>query len=469
MSDILEGVLHEFEKLAAIPRPSKHEERVSIYLRDYLKAMGLDVMRDAHNNVIAEIPGKTNTPLTILQAHMDMVCVAEADYKFDPLNDPIKLILDGNYLTAEGTSLGADDGIGIATILYVIKNHKFDIPLRIIFTTDEEQGMTGASGIDKKYFEDAEYLINCDSEIFDELVVGSAGNIHVDFRKKISRVRPSLNRAFAIKIVGLRGGHSGIEIFGNRANAVKLANDFLRIVNERDNIQLANFAGGKAYNVIAESAGFAIITDIDDGIMNECIANFTRRFQNIYGDDEPNFRIECSEIARPAEVLTARDFESFADMITLIHSGVYSTSPMISANIGIAQVDDNICVKILARSNVSERLDDLTKLYTRISKLTGIDVEFGTPSPAWNHNPKSHLAEIMAKIFEEQNGFKPKIHISHGGLECSFFANKNPNLDIVSVGTTNESIHSTNERLHLNTIEPHVNLIVDTLSRIISE
>ena len=202
---ILEAVLKEFAKLAAIPRPSKHEGQVSNFLKNFFEEHGFKVLQDSFKNIIAEIPasiGKENAPLTILQAHMDMVCVAKEGYEFNPTRDPIKLIRTEKFLEAEGTSLGADDGIGIAEILYLIKNRDA-FPhgkLRIIFTTDEEEGMSGASNLDKKFLADADFLINCDSERFGELVVGCAGTVHATLWRELHYVRPDTKLPFNVEI-----------------------------------------------------------------------------------------------------------------------------------------------------------------------------------------------------------------------------------------------------------------------------
>ena len=201
--EILEGVLDEFKKLAEIPRPSKHEEKISAYLQQDLIKFGFDVTQDKFKNIIVDVPaseGCENSPLTILQAHMDMVCVADEGYDFDPLTSPVKLLRDEKFLTAEGTSLGADDGMGIAEILYITKNFfegKFENvkhgPLRLIFTVDEEQGMSGAINIHTEHFDDARFMINCDSENFGDIVVGSAGNIRIDFSREIDFVETEIN------------------------------------------------------------------------------------------------------------------------------------------------------------------------------------------------------------------------------------------------------------------------------------
>ena len=467
---ILESVLDEFKKLAAIPRPSKHEESVSNFLRDYLKSYGFEVVQDENKNIIADIPaicGKENSPRTILQAHMDMVCVAEENYKFNPLEDAIKLVRTEEFLTAEGTSLGADDGMGIAEILYIVKNHeKFQHgALRIIFTVDEEQGMSGAINLDEKYLSDAEFYINCDSENYDEIVAGSAGSLHVNFSRRINHTAPNFSNAFKIKFSGLHGGHSGIEIHKDYTNAIKLTAKFINVLSSKEKIQLEKFDGGAAENVIPSDAEVIIVTDLP----LEKISAYTEDIQKIYIDKEPNFKIEVTPAEIPAKVLSAADFENLMGLISVVHSGVYSMAgecPVTSANIGVIRTAENVEIKILARSNITEKINNFVDTFAHVAKLTNFEVNFGTPTPAWNFNPNSRLLKIMADIFERQNNFAPKIHTIHAGLECSFFAVKNPALDIVSIGTTNEFIHSPKERLHLKTVEPQVNLIIETLKKI---
>ncbi len=468
--EILESVLDEFKHLAAIPRPSKHEEKVSNFLRDYLKSYGFEVVQDEFKNIIAEIPascGKENAPRTILQSHMDMVCVAETGYKFNPLEDAIKLVRTEDFLTAEGTSLGADDGMGIAEILYIAKNHEKFVhgAIRIIFTVDEEQGMSGAMNLDEKYLAAAEFFINCDSENYDEIVAGSAGSIHVEFSRRIDYTAPKFSNAFKIKFSGLHGGHSGIEIHKDYINAIKITAKFLNVLKAKEKFQLAKFDGGAAENVIPSDAEIIIATDLP----LEKISAYADDIQKIYIDAEPNFKIEVTAVEMPEKVFSDADFENLIGLILTVHSGVYSMSgaaPVTSANIGIISTAENVSIKILARSNVSEKLNNFTDTFAQVAKLTNFEVKFGTPTPAWNFNADSRLLKIMAEIFERQNNFAPKVHTIHAGLECSFFAVKNPKIDIASIGTTNENIHSPKERLHLKTVEPQVKLIISTLEKI---
>lgn len=480
MGEILENVLGEFEKIAAIPRQSEHEEKISNFLKNYLTDMGFEVVQDESKNIIAEIPascGKENSPRTILQAHMDMVCVAEPGYNYNPLTDSIKLVRTEEFLRAEGTSLGADNGIGVAEILYLAKNHEnfSHGPIRIIFTTCEERGMGGAKNISAKHFDGVKFLINCDTENFDEIVVGSAGSVHVEFTKKFTMIVPEerFKNSFRVKIFGFRGGHSGIDIATHKANAIKILRNFLRLVKGKGNFQTTNFSGGEAANVISSSAESLIVTDLDLETLQKCANLIKIQMKTNYGDAEPNVKFEITPAERPEKVFSMRDFGEFMNLTTIIHSGVYSMSAKIpdavetSANVGVVRtVGDTLTIKLMARSHSPEMLTEFVEMYKQAAEMTNFEIKCAEPSPVWNYNPNSQLAKIMAEIFEEQNNFPAKIRVIHAGLECSFFPLKNKNLDIISIGTTNENIHSTNERLHLKTVEPQVNLIRATLEKI---
>ncbi|MBR3051895.1 MAG: beta-Ala-His dipeptidase [Selenomonadaceae bacterium] len=478
--EILNGVLEEFAKLAAIPRPSKHEEQVSNFLKKFFTEHGLAVVQDKFKNIIAEVPaspGKENFPLTILQGHMDMVCVAEEGYAFESTSDPIKLIRGEKFLEAEGTSLGADDGIGIAEILYLVKNRDaFEHgPLRIIFTTDEEQGMGGASGLDKKFLADANFLINCDSEKFGEIIAGSAGTVQIIFWRELHYVRPDtkLGTNVEIKIGGLRGGHSGGEISSGRVNAIKLAVQIMQTITRHGKIRVSSFGGGQAFNAIPDSAHFAFATDLKVQKVQELCHEFTRRIKKVYGATEPDIKIETKVVKRPDKVLHAKDYELLTTFIALIHSGVYLMSPenpaqvLASANLGAVRMNDKLVeLKLLARGNADELIEEFIEGFEQAAKLCAFESKIFEPTPAWTFNPNSKLLNFAEEIFAEQNGHAPEVSTTHMGLETGFFIKKNPALEIISIGTTNENIHSPNERLHLDTVAPHVKFIVGLLEKI---
>lgn len=477
---ILDGVLENFAELAKIPRPSKHEERVGKFLQKFFSERGLEVVRDEFNNVIAEIPaspGREDSPLTILQAHMDMVCVARDGVDFNPLKDPIKLIRDEKFLSADGTSLGADDGIGVAEILWLVENREsFNHGrIRAIFTVDEEQGMSGALGADEKFFADAGFMINCDSENFGEIVVGCAGAVHVTFRREVHYVRPDtkLFTNMAINVGNLRGGHSGEEISCGRINALKVALQILKQISRHGKIRLANLTGGKAFNAIPNRAEFVISTDVHAETVEKICANIERQLQKIFAATDPNIKIETQVVPRPEKVLHAKDCECLLNLMTLIHSGVYVMSPtepaqvLASANLGVVCMDDNsVTLKLLPRANEDELVAEFMDVFEQAAKLCAFETEFSTPTPAWHFNSKSRLLKLAEKIFAEQNGHAPEVKTIHAGLEPSFFAKKNPALDIISIGTTNENIHTPNERLHLDTVAPHVKFIAGLLEKI---
>ena len=477
---ILEGVLAEFKKLAAIPRPSKHETQVSNFLKKFFEERGLAVVQDKFKNIIAEVPaspGKENSPLTILQAHMDMVCVAEEGYAFEPTKDPIKLIRGEKFLEAEGTSLGADNGVGIAEILFLVENaQNFEHgPLRIIFTTDEEQGMGGAMGLDEKFLAGARFLINCDSEKFGELTAGSAGGVYATFWRELHYVRPDtkLFTNMAIKISGLRGGHSGADISDGRINAIKVAVQIMRAITRRGKIRLASLSGGQAFNVIPDSAEIVIATDLPAEEVQELCADVERRLKDVYAATEPNVKIEAQVIKRPDKVLHAKDYDCLTNFIAMIHSGVYLLSPenptqvLASANLGMVRMNDKFVeLKVFPRANADALIEEFIDGFDQAAKLCIFESKFSAVMPAWSFNPDNKLLELAEKIFTEQNGYAPEVKTIHASLETSIFAKKNPALDIISIGTTNENIHSPNERLHLETVAPHVRLIAGVLERV---
>ena len=477
---ILNGVLAEFEKLAAIPRPSKHEEQISNYLKKFFAERGLEVVQDGFKNIIAEIPaspGKENSPLTILQAHMDMVCVAREGVDFEPARDPIRLIRGEKFLQADGTSLGADDGIGIAEILYLVdKRRSFAHGrLRIIFTTDEEQGMSGAHGLDEKFFADAAFLINCDSERFGEIVAGSAGCVHATFCRELHYVRPDtkLGTNMRIKISGLRGGHSGEEINSGRINAIKVAVSVIRQISKLGKIRLAALTGGRAYNVIPSDAEIFIATNLAPATVEEICATIEQQLRNLFAATDPNIKIGTQVVSRPEKVLHAKDYDFLASLITLIHSGVYMLNPedpaqvLASANLGAVRMDDDVVeLKILPRANDDVLVDEFIEGFNQAARLCTFKSEFSVPVPAWIFKPDSKLLKFAEEIFAEQQGHAPAVKTIHASVEPSFFIKKNPALDVISIGTTNENIHSPNERLHLDTVAPHVKFIVGLLERI---
>lgn len=475
--DILEEVLEEFYSLAAIARPSHHEQAVSEYLAGRLSQMGCEVVRDDANNVIADLPaspGYEGAPLTILQAHTDMVCVAAPGVRYDPLKDPICVIRDERFLRADGTSLGADDGIGVAMILYVFRHASEHGPLRAILTADEEAGMSGARLLDEKWLRDASFLINLDSEKYDELISGCAGSLTAEFTRGIRYREPPAGASYRVVVGGLPGGHSGERIADGRGNAIKiLARTLASIREAASGLAIASIDGGSAKNAIPASAEAVIVTDADVAALQK-IADETRlRVLPTMNDDCAALSIDVLPAKMPPRTISEDDAKSIISLALVLHSGVFAMSRITSglvetsANIGLVGIrDGKAALSYLARSSVDEKIDEMEMTSRILAERFGFDVDIPPSSPGWKERAVSPLASMMTEIFEEETGRAMKKTAIHAGLECGWHIRKNPALDMVSIGATNIDIHSPDERLELATVAPEVRLVTRTLSRI---
>ena len=278
--------------------------------------------------------------------------------------------------------------------------------------------------------------------------------------------------AFKIKVGGLRGGHSGIEIDDNRANAIKVLSKVLSEINLRGGVRLAEISGGTAMNVIPSDASAVIVTNLNLDEVKNISAKIAAQVQKIFVG-EVNLTIDVETVNMPQKVFSSDDTNALIDLLTLIHCGVSelsNTEPKFvleSSNLAVIRTDDKITVQIMPRFNINESFAEIESLNKTLARLTNFDVEFAGYAPAWNFNPDGKLAKIAAEVFKRQNKFDAQVKIIHAGLECSRFIEKNPALDIISIGTTNEFIHSPKERLHLDTVTPHVKWIVEILKELV--
>lgn len=476
---ILEDVLEEFTKLAEIPRPSGHEKKVSDYIASRLKELGLEVVQDQYNNIIANKkaePGFEHVPLILFQGHMDMVCVADPGVQYDPVKDAIKVKNDGKYLFAEGTSLGADDGIGVASVIYLLTQKFVHGPLRAIFTVDEENGMTGARGLDKKYLENVKYVINCDSEDYDVVTVGSAGSVRLNFVSDVDVCnRFNGDSSASIIIKNLLGGHSGAEINQNRANAIKILTIILQRL-EKNNIcfEVADINGGAAVNAIAAKASADIVYNkTDENKIKAVIDEVQCEFTEVYGSAEEKAAFIFTPITMSNTVIDKKTVNKLIMLLSALHSGVYAMSqttadlPELSANIGRVYIKDKkVVVSLLARSATNANLSFIKNSYEAFACLTGFKVKFAPTSPAWNGNADSELVRMALDIFKRQNNKDMKVEFIHGGLECNYFSDKMPQLEIISIGPNNIDIHTPQERLQLDTIIPQICLMKEMTEQI---
>lgn len=476
-TEIMDGVLVEFANLAAIPRKSNHEEAVSNFLKERAESFGCNVIQDEKFNLIidkAAAKGCENWPRVIVQGHMDMVCVASEGVDFDPLTSPIKLVNDGEFLRAEGTSLGADDGIGVATAMYLLQQEFNHGPIRAIFTVDEEEGMTGAKKLDAKYLQDAKYLINCDSEDFNTLTLSSAGSINIDAERHITWQKPNHRFAYKFIVKDLHGGHSGEAINRGFANAVKIAAKAISSISQNTEIELASITSLKARNVIPSEAEFVFTAPISNvEVFDVTVNKIVEYLKAVYGNTEKHFTIKCIPCELPENVMSAEDMSSIVDFINLSMTGVLKMSQAeeglveLSANIGPVITKDNVVkIAVFPRSAVDALTKEIANIFVQLGKRCGVNVECAEPTPGWPVNPNSELKHVALETFKEQNGYDMKAKSIHAGLECSYFYAKNPHIDIISIGPNNIDIHSPKERLELKTLVPHVKLIKGIMEKL---
>ena len=458
-----EKIIDNFLSLCAIPHKSHHEEKISRFLYDWAVSKKLEAVRDEEGNVIIDkpgTPGHENAPRTILQAHMDMVVVWEDGMTFDPLNDHITVINDGKTLKAKGTSLGGDDGAGVALAMSILEDETaVHGPIRAIFTVDEEDGMSGADNLAPKHL-DAQYLINLDWEEFRSLCNSSAGSdmyrIH-----RAAEWEPASGKAFAINVSGLVGGHSGASIHLRLANAIRMAARTAKAaLDVCPDVRLAAFRGGSAHNAIPASCS-ALITVPEAAAEKVLEALNTRALTEMVAcaATDPNAKVAVTAAGLPEKTLSGEVTRTYLTLLTEVFDGVHTMSPSIpslvesSANTGLASVgEDEVEFMVHQRSSEPAITAEMKAEYERQAAENGFTLSVHSSSPAWPLKPGSELVEICKRIYKEQNGKDISVEPVHAGLECGSFASANPALDIISIGPDILDIHSPRETLVLDTV-----------------
>ena len=477
-------VLEAFTALAAIPRPSKQEKAVSDYLKRWAAMHGLAVIQDAGNNIIMEkgaSPGCENAPRTILQAHMDMVCVHDENIvgkDYDPATHPIRIRHDpqANAISAEGTSLGADDGIGVAMIQYLFQDRTLRHgPLRAVITTDEEAGMSGAHTLDAAHL-DAAYLVNIDWERHGSLCNSSAGIKVYRFRRSLTLRKTRLKSARRLVVSGLAGGHSGIDIHLGRANALCAAAHMLAGMQRAGiDFALADFGGGTACNAIPARAEASVcLNAAQTGHAARIIEKAAAEFKATYGVREKNALIAFTACPAPQYVLSAADADALLGLVATTRSGVHVSSQSIqgfvesSSNLGVVRIQDGriVTAEIAARSCVQRHAEEMRHSFETLAALAGFALDVPSDAPAWPMRPGSLLAQYACAAFKELTGRSMTIDPVHAGLECGIFALKNPKLDMISIGPRIDNAHSTSETLYLDGLADTLRCIVKVLEKI---
>lgn len=484
---IIDDVLALFLPLTKIPRPSGHEQAISDFLMAWAAGHGWAAQLDAQQNVIINIPatlGHESVPTIIFQAHTDMVCVADPSAKrpngtaYSPEHDPIITHNDGTFLSAKGTSLGADDGIGVAIIQHIVA--KADLahgPLRICFTADEETGMSGASKIDPAHLEGT-YLINVDGEEADTICTSSADCTLYSVQCPLSWGKAVGDAAVTIHIDGLRGGHSGINIHEGRGNALRLMGFAMaELMQHNIPFELAALSGGLAQNAIPPRATATVVLPAAHVPQAQSVLkNYADTMHGALQYTDAECTCTCTPASMPAKVTNAAQTAQIVHVLCLAHNGVYTMSPLVhglvesSANLGVAAMDEQgFEARIFARSSSLEYSKQLDTLYKTLAHSTGCSCTMLHHSPGWPVDPTSRLVPWAQEIFAQKTGRALHVRPIHAGLECGYFLEKNPHLDIVVLGPQLDSPHSPAEKLHLHTIPAVVHIIEGLLQRIITD
>ena len=469
----------EFYGICQVPRPSKKEGKIIAYLQEFGKRHNLDTRTDAAGNVLIckpATPGYENKPTVILQSHMDMVCEKNNDTVHDFDKDPIQAYIDGEWVKARGTTLGADNGIGVATELAILASDDLKHPrLECLFTVDEETGLTGASAIDPGLLKGS-MLINLDSEDDGEFFIGCAGgmNTTATFRYE-KKEMPAGLFYFEVKVSGLKGGHSGGDIHLNRGNANKILSRFLWQTMKETDMKLSLIEGGNLHNAIPREARAvcAVPMDYKETLRVE-FNHFTADIEGEFAIADSGVRLSLESCDRPSHMIDDCTTKRLLYSLIACPHGVQRMSDempgIVETSTNLAAIkmtgNDSILITTSQRSSVESSKKDIARTVESVFALAGAEVEHSEGYPGWKPNPKSPIANIVASTYEKLFGKKAKIIAIHAGLECGLFLEKYPHLDMVSVGPTMRGVHSPDEQLHIGDTQKFWQLIVHVLENI---
>ena len=472
-------VFDQFAKINTIPRPSKHEEKMIAYLTSFGKEHGLPTKVDATGNVLIckpATPGYENRATVVLQSHMDMVCDKLVDREIDFMNDPIETCIDGEWLKAKGTTLGADDGIGVAIELAILASD--DIahgPIECLFTVDEETGLTGAFGLEAGFMS-GDMLINLDSEDEGQIFVSCAGGITTHAHFRFTREQAPADQFFLkVSLKGLYGGHSGDDINKKRANAIKLIARFLYMMDEKYGVRLAHWNSGKMHNAIPRDgvAVFSVPSDKKEEVKaawNIFISEVEEEFH--VTDTTMEFAMESAEAedVLPKSVSTSiiRSLQALDNgILTMCQDEEIAWLVETSSNVASVQSSaDDVTVVASQRSNVMSNLRNMANTVKAQFQLAGAEVEQSDGYPAWKMNPNSQLTKIVVETYKQLFNKDPKVLGIHAGLECGLFSERYPNMDMVSFGPTLRGVHTPDERLLIPTVQMVWDHLIEILKNI---
>ena len=473
-----ECIWKNFYALTQVPRPSGHLEKVQQFLLDFAKKAGVEAFIDEGRNVVMRkpaTPGMEDRKGVILQAHMDMVPQKTPESTHNFVTDPIQPWIDGEWVKAKGTTLGADNGLGVAAILSVMeaKDLKHG-PVEALITADEETGMFGANDLPENMLQ-GDILLNLDSETWGKFVIGSAGGIDVTGTLDYKEVETDPeDAAVRVTLKGLRGGHSGLEIHEGRGNANKMMVQVVREAIEECEARLASWHGGNMRNAIPFKAEVVLTLPKENvaalkELAEDYLADFTDQYKNI----ESGIELIVEEVETPKMEVPVEIQDNLIDAIYGCHNGVLRMIPSYpdvvetSSNLAIIDIEDGkASLKVLARSSREDMKAVIVNTLQSCFNMAGMKVETAGSYGGWDPNPNSEVLHLLMKIYKELNGVDGIIQVDHAGLECSVILGKYPHLDVVSLGPTMKSPHTTTERALIATVEPFWQLLKRTLEEV---
>jgi dipeptidase D len=456
---------NHFADLNEVPRPSKHEERVIAFMQNFGRSLGLETHTDSVGNVIIKkpaTPGMESRRTIVLQGHLDMVHQKNNDTDFDFNSEGIRSYIDGDWVKARGTTLGADNGIGVASIMTLLASRDIPHPpLEALFTIDEETGMTGAKGLVENLLT-GDILLNLDSEEDNELTIGCAGGLNTNTTIQYAEeaVAPG-HTGLRISVSGLKGGHSGIEIHLGRGNANKIMNRLLFGMNELCGLRIASVDGGGLRNAIPRES-VAIVAVREDHMkvfqseMEQRRQDILREFHSV----EPDLNISAEPAAQPQKVMASADQIRLTRAIAAMPNGVYRMSPDIpglvetSSNLARVEVKDGVFTTLsLQRSSIESGKEEIAQAIRATFELAGAEVEHSGDYPGWAPNAASPLLARMVGTYEQLFGEKPHVAACHAGLECGIIGTHYPGMDMISFGPTIRHPHSPDEKVHIASVQ----------------
>lgn len=471
-------IFRNFAAISKIPRGSGNERAISDYLKTFAEKLNLEVIQDEALNIIIKKPatkGYENSPTVIIQGHMDMVCEKNEGTKHDFEKDPIELVVKGDELYANGTTLGADNGIAVAYAMALLEDNSIEHPpLEVLLTTDEETGMTGAMAVSKDNIK-GKILINIDTEEEGYLLVSCAGGIRTRSAIKIEKEDIANKKFFTIKVRGLKGGHSGCDIHLGRGNSNKIIGRILKDLTKKIDFNLIAINGGSKNNAIPREADAVIaIEEIKEGSLFEIIEEWNKVIKNeiLGADKDVDIFVEHNkEIFHKA--ITKEKTEKIINLLYLYPSGVNTMSTTIdnltesSANLGIVKtLADEVEFDSAIRSSIPSLKDEITNRIKSITELVGGSFEANAGYPGWEYNPNSKVRDICMKVYKEMKGEDAIIYAIHAGIECGLFQEKLGDIDMISFGPNIRDAHTPNEHLSISSTENVWNYLKEVLKNI---